>query len=150
MVAFQGQEPEWYFRQHVYGVRVGADGTVLDPEPILLVEHADNQHAYYAAVASDGANWLVIAQQWFGGQRTIRGRRVGPDGTVLDPQPVVMTQNNWLIYPDIAFADGIYLAVFQDTSQGRVWGQRFDTDLMAQGGQFLIGPGLNVSEAHAP
>ncbi|MGI9015068.1 MAG: hypothetical protein ACR2GY_12600 [Phycisphaerales bacterium] len=152
LVAFESDQPDWYFNQNVYAVRVAADGTVLDPDPILLMQEENGQGAYDPAVASDGQNWLVVSGQWFGdpSRPTVRGRRVAADGSTLEPQAFTVMQTTSLMFPDVAFADGVYLVVEAHRSQNDVWGQRFDVDVNPIGNLFFIGEGLGTSDASVP
>jgi hypothetical protein len=152
LVAFEGDRPDWYFDKNIYAVRVAADGTVLDPDPILLFEHTSGQGAYYPAVASDGENWLVICDQWFGSplMRTVRGRRIAPDGALLEAQPVNMIQSSALTQPDVAFADadaGVYLIAIKSASNDVIYTRRFNAALEPLDALTQLGPGWWTSQA---
>ncbi|MGK3990856.1 hypothetical protein WME99_47860 [Sorangium sp. So ce136] len=69
----------------VYGARVTADGTVLDPAGIQITrERADVMH-----VVHDGANFLVLwARKFEDSLNPVRGARVSPGGVVLDAAPI--------------------------------------------------------------
>lgn len=144
-VAFEGDRPDWYFDNNIYGVRVAADGTVLDPDPILLFAETNGQGAYDPAVSSDGENWLVICDQWFGSpsMRTVRGRRIAPDGSPLDAQPVSMIQSSTLAYPDVAFANGVYLVAAQSYSNNALSFHRFDMTLNPLGALTPLAQGVS-------
>ncbi len=153
LVAFEGDDPDWYFDNNVYGVRVSSNGTILDGQQVLLFSEADGQGAYLPAVASDGTSWVVTAEQWFGTptlQRTIRGRRMATNGILIDAAPVVISQNSALLTQDVAYANGVYLLVQQHNSQNQVWGTRFDNSLNLLGKQFQIGQGISTSDSGSP
>jgi hypothetical protein len=63
----------------IFGARIAADGTLLDPHPIVVNDAPDYQ--FVPAVTWNGSSYLVV----FGDQRGVRGARVAADGTVLDP-----------------------------------------------------------------
>ena len=73
--------------RHVYGVRVGSDGTVLPPAPFRLCSFESDQTL--PSVAWNGTNYVVA----FRDERNtatsgsdIYALRVAPDGTVVDPK----------------------------------------------------------------
>jgi len=135
LVVFTSERPDWYFFRDIVGVRVGADGTVLDPTPIPLRPETNNPSNDYAeapAVESDGQVWLAIWQdtRWQGntGYPTIAGKRVAADGTMLDPAPVVLYQNPHTsfgpILPHIAWATDEWLLVWEQAGYNDVMGRR--------------------------
>lgn len=72
---------------HIYGTRVSTGGTVLDPTGMAIVTAPGPQGE--PAIAFDGTNYLVVWSN--GGQAafpqspiTIYGKRVKPDGSLLD------------------------------------------------------------------
>lgn len=65
----------------IYATRVAADGTLLDPDGIVLFAGGGPQGQ--PAVAFDGENWMVVWVAW----PSIAGVRVAQDGTVLDATP---------------------------------------------------------------
>jgi hypothetical protein len=114
----------------VQAARVTADGTVLDPEGIL-VSLADG-YQRFPDVASDGTNYLVVWQN----QQTampfdVCGARVTTAGTVLDPDGIgIGVGEHDQALPTVAFADAEYFVVWQHGSEG-VWdinGARVSTD----------------------
>lgn len=149
LVAYESDQPDWYFNENIYAVRVSLDGVVLDEEPLLLMEEAFGQGAYQPDVASNGTDWLVIADQWYGDptERTVRARRVNGDGTLPESSAFTLMQSNSLFYADVAYANGVYLVVADRSSGGQVWGQRFDDDLNPIGGLFQIGAGNGTADA---
>lgn len=126
--------------EDVKAVRVGADGTVLDPEPILVYENRFTGRLLLWDVASDGANW-VVTWPGPGPLGTIEGTRVAPDGVILDPggRPLhqdAMPPTN----ADLAWAGDEYLMVWQQYFAGRptVMSQRLTANLDPLGAPFPI------------
>ncbi|MCC6909716.1 MAG: hypothetical protein IT430_17405 [Phycisphaerales bacterium] len=140
LVAFESEDPDWYFDDQVLAVRVSPTGEALDAEPIFLFGMEDNQGAYDPAVASDGQNWLVVCDQWVGGQRTVRARRVAPDGTVIDAQPRNIQQSSSLQYPVVDFAGGVYLLAANSYSQNQFYVRTFDPNLNPLTSLTSVGP----------
>ena len=75
----------------IYAARLAADGTLIDTTPILV-----SQEPYYQSrplVAWNGQTWLVVwaserADNYY--REDIVAARVAPDGTVLDPAPILV------------------------------------------------------------
>ncbi len=63
----------------IFGARIAADGTVIDPSPLVVNDRPGYQ--YVPAVTWNQSSYLVV----FGDQHGVRGARVDPDGTLLDP-----------------------------------------------------------------
>ena len=118
----------------IRAARVSPAGTVLDATPILVAS-VSGQNVEWPAVASDGANWLVVWRGWdmAAGIATLNGTRVSPTGNVLDGTGVVMRHDSWNSYPtnaDVTFAAAEYLLTWLEGSGGLdnhyvVRGQRF-------------------------
>ena len=143
LVAFEGQQPDWYFNEHVYAVRVSPTGDVLDRDPLLAIPYEDGQGAFDPYVTSDGHDWLVIAYQALNGQRVVRARRIAPDGSFIDPQPVNLHVSSSLHKPVIDHAQGVYLMAASSLSDGQVHFRLFLTDLTPLSGLQTLGPGLS-------
>lgn len=76
----------------VYAARIAADGSLLDPEPLVISNAGHNQTR--PAVAWNGSHWLVVyARQRpaeFSLHRDLVAVRVSAAGGVVDPQPIVI------------------------------------------------------------
>ncbi len=129
----------------VRGARVGPDGAVLDPDGFDV--SADTLYELQPAVATDGTNWLVT---WIdvtrSGWATIHAARVGPGGTVLDPNGVRVSPDS--ARPDepaVTFDGTNFLVVWQDERAGvpnrnDIWAARVNS-----AGQVLDPDGVMVS-----
>jgi hypothetical protein len=110
----------------VLAVRVDANGTVLDPQPLVLFSGTFFGHS----ATSDGQDWLVIAKPTSGGgrARTVSTSAVNPLGP--DVQVTAWgTQTG-----DAAFAQGAYLITSGELGPSGTFdivGQRFDSNLNA-------------------
>ena len=139
LVVFESQDPDWYFDEIVMGVRVAADGTILDPQPTLIFAQEGNQGVTGPAVASDGNQWVAIADQFVSTTVATVARRIGADGDMVDPQPVIL-QHTDLQFSDIAYADGVYLIAGKNRLSGQISAHRVDPELHSLGGLLTVGP----------
>jgi hypothetical protein len=138
LVAFESQDPTpGYYQTNIRGVRVDADGTVLDAEPILLVD--DNQ---YCAVAGQAGEWLVTWPKYntSGVGQSVMGRRLGNDGAFADAAPVALVTNTWwLVAANTTLtANDEYLVVTTDWSTNAVKARRVGLNGLPIGNAFTI------------
>jgi hypothetical protein len=105
-------------RFHIFGARVTPGGSVLDPSGITITTAPGFQYA--PAVASDGANTLVVWQDTRSGSDwDIIGTRVSPQGEVLDPAGVALSQEvNNQRFPATVFDGTNFLVVWEDNRYG--------------------------------
>jgi len=123
LVVWQGHQGSSY---SIYGARVTQGGTVLDSAGILISGALDDQ--LYVSVAFDGTNYFAVWEDWRSGNYSdIRGARVTPQGSVLDPNAFVIssvaTRHGT---PSVTFGDSNYLVVWQDNRSGpfNIYGAR--------------------------
>ncbi|MBN1208055.1 MAG: tandem-95 repeat protein, partial [Myxococcaceae bacterium] len=114
----------------IYGVRVSASGTVLDPSGLAISTATGHQRN--PALAYDGTNYLVVWEDTRSSPTSdIYGARVSPSGTVLDLDGVgFCLRFNSQEQPAIAFDGTNYLVVWADsgTSAPRdIYGTRIST-----------------------
>ena len=129
----------------VYGARVTTDGAVLDTSGLIISQSARDQ--FNPGVGFDGTNFLVVWEDDRGGYTDIYGTRVTPDGTVLDPDGIIISQApNWQFDPVIAFDGANFLVVWQDYRNGDdnpdIYGAR-----VTPGGAVLDPDGTAISNA---
>jgi len=113
----------------IYGSRVGADGTVLDPAGLLVCGNSADQ--INAAVTYDGAVWLAVWNDLRTGVWNVYASRIDSTGTVLDPGGFgVCTFRSQQFNPAVAFADSIYLVAWHDSRNGPkdIYGARVRDD----------------------
>jgi N-acetylneuraminic acid mutarotase/phosphoribosylformylglycinamidine (FGAM) synthase PurS component len=99
----------------IYGTRVSAGGSVLDPSGIAISTAAQDQ--FSPAIAFDGTNYLVVWADTRRGNGTpnIYGARVSVGGSVLDTAGIVISPVPGDMYgPAIAFDGTNYLVVWED------------------------------------
>ncbi len=108
----------WY---DVYGTRVTPAGTLLDSAGILISQAVYDQLA--PDVSFDGANFLVVwedirnAITW-----DIYGARVTPEGTVLDPSGIAISQAEGdQGSPAVGFDGANFVVAWEDFGNGVDW-----------------------------
>jgi hypothetical protein len=113
LVAWQDERYSQYFGD-IFGTRVSRTGTVLDPGGIEIARDSNAQ--WMPAVASDGSGFVVVwedrrtVDQW-----DVYGARVTAEGTVLDPDGVLLCEADGdQRYPDVTFGGTDYFAVWQN------------------------------------
>jgi hypothetical protein len=99
----------------VYGARVTPQGTVLDSQGLAISRAAGDQGR--PAVASDGANSLVVWYDLSSGSRGIHGARVDQAGTVLDSLGITISAG-WQSSPAVAFDGANSLVAWEDDRGG--------------------------------
>ncbi|UCG92775.1 MAG: hypothetical protein JSV97_03440, partial [candidate division WOR-3 bacterium] len=102
----------------VYGTRVSPAGTVLDPDGIVIATANGIQGD--PNVVFDGTNYFVVWDD----NRTdpladIYGARVSPDGIVLDPDGIMISDApNTQMCPAVSFDGTNYLVAWDDLRSG--------------------------------
>jgi hypothetical protein len=111
----------------IYGAGVGGDGTVAQPDGILISISANGQTA--PAVAWNGTHFLVVWVDARPGNRGIYGARVDGAGTVLDPAGILITTEQFFqTSPAVAWNGTNFLVVWAGFGGGEsdIYGARVD------------------------
>lgn len=96
----------------IYGTRVLADGTPLDPDGIAIATAAGDQVTPEVAYGQSG--YLVVWKDDRAGKNAIYAARVSEAGEVLDPGGLaVATRGGSTQLPDVASAGGDFLVVWE-------------------------------------
>jgi hypothetical protein len=138
----------WEGRRHdggydVYGARVTPEGNVLDSTGIVITQVADSECS--PALAFDGVNFLVVWQdERIGTNCDICGRRVSPQGVVLDSEDITISQAAYdQCSPALGFDGTNFLVAWQDKRNG-IYDQLYCTRVTPQG-TVLDSAGIHVS-----
>jgi hypothetical protein len=130
----------------IYGARVTAGGSVLDPDGIpIATESGDDVQP---AVSHDGTNWLVL---WTAD--VISGRRLSAEGVALDTTPIAISGAVHFPSPydggvaaDVAHNGTNWLVVWHDFPRQGYAGELFAARLSAAG-TVLDPSGIEISAA---
>ena len=121
------------------------DGEFLVDTSITYVHAPDDQMR--SAVAYDGVNFLVVWYEGRGSERGVYGTRVTPQGTLLDPAGVVISEARCDDYdpdPAVAFGGSEFLVVWTEDQDERIHGARVSPQ-----GVVLDSAGIAISQVAA-
>ena len=94
-------------RNDVRAARVSLDGQVLDPDGIVLTAQepfgGNRPH-----IAFDGTNYLVVYENCY----CMRGVRVTPEGTILDPGGFSIASGDFPLRSGVSFGAGEYFVTW--------------------------------------
>lgn len=142
LVVWKSQAPlASQYSSALVGVRVSPQGAVLDATPIVILPYSFSEIGT-TALASDGSNWVALAQGTSGGASNVRAARVSAAGALLDATPVELLPAGQLMNVELAYAQGSFLLVWSryNGSSDDVVGRRFSSALAWQDAQpFTIG-----------
>lgn len=123
-----------YPNYSTWGARVAGDGTVLDPSGIAISGDTGYGNSP-PAVASNGANWLVVWSDERSGNADIYGARIAPDGTVLDASGLAISSaTGTQSWPAVATYGDDYLVVWEDGRDGTGFKDIYGARVAADGG----------------
>jgi len=101
------------YNSDIYGARVSGAGAALDPAGFLICTNTGSQ--FRPAVASDGANYLVVWQDYDLAGNDIRGARVSAAGMVMDTNGFVICHApNTQASPAVAGGETGFLVAWED------------------------------------
>ncbi len=127
------------FSSDIYGSRVTASGSVLDPNGIPICTDSSNQGT--ASIGFDGSNYFVVWMDERSGYYHIYGARVTKSGIVLDPNGILISPNTGSqYYPSIGFDGTNFFVVWRDSAD--IYGTRVDTS-----GHVIDSTGIAISTA---
>jgi MYXO-CTERM domain-containing protein len=124
----------------IYGVRLSATGTVLDPTGIAISTAVGQQ--VQPALAWDGTSFFVVWGDQRGAHANIYGARVSSSGTVLDPTgiPIDTTPAAQRV-ASVAWNGSHHLVIWEDRRDGvpRIYATRVrDTGAVVDAPAFAI------------
>jgi hypothetical protein len=128
----------------VYGARITPQGDNLDSLGILIApQPSDPDYSLNPVVAFDGTNYLVVWEDWLGGNSDVMGKRVSTAGTIIGSDIPICTTSTWWRMPDVIFGGGNYLTVWMKNGDD-IYGARVSSDgtvLDPEGFLIREGPG---------
>lgn len=124
----------------LYGARVAAGGTVLDPGGVQVTQASPGVDPLLRmpSIAFDGTNHLVA---WRTKSSEVRVTRMSTDGVNLDDPSGTVVGHGY--YPYVSYGDGNYLVAWHDgTGYCRCWimGAIVSTDGTLAAGPFQVAP----------
>ena len=100
----------WVISVNIYAARVTSGLTLLDPAPLLVATAGPPDFLSFSppSVASNGSDWIVVADFW---QSDVLARRVRSNGTVEGNGPVRIAEGN---QPVIAWDGDRYVVAWKE------------------------------------
>lgn len=147
LVLYQSQDPVGgYYETQIRAVRVSPEGVLLDPTPILLPPTQFTPSTIGLTVAGQNGQWLVTRCVYHndGYGTFLAGQRIGGNGALLDPTPIVL--NDWVYgQTKTIVSTGEYLVVGPDWyDSGAIKARRVGLNGQPIGASFNV-PGLNIA-----
>ncbi|MFY0521906.1 hypothetical protein ACN28I_01400 [Archangium gephyra] len=137
----------WHDHSHInspniYGARVSSTGSVLDASNISISRSSNGQ--YTPSVAHDGTNFLVVWQDFRGGNSAIYGARVDETGTVVhDTSGIPIATGGNKYRPVVTHGGTDFLVVWYEYHDNAdIYGARVSSD-----GTVLDTSGIPISTA---
>ncbi len=107
---------------NIFGTPLAADGSVAEPDGVLISSKLNPNSQYFPAVAFDGTNYLVVWDDTYEGPLEIFAARVDSLGNVLDVNSIpVSTAPGDQAEPTVAFDGTNYFVVWEDLRSATEW-----------------------------
>jgi hypothetical protein len=137
------------YGREVVAQRFGTNGQPVDPQPLVINTHTqDQQLGYNCGITHDAAgNWLVVFGGWDGVDNALFGKRVGAGGTLLDAAPRAL-MSGASASDDVFFVNGQYGIVATPNYTPTFW-RRFDANLNFLGETVLTRGGHIASNGNS-
>lgn len=149
LVVYSSQDPVGgYFAYRIRAVRVSAEASVLDADPIAFPPTQFEPDDIGLQVAGQNGEWLVTRCIYHddGYGTYLAGQRIDGNGVLLDAAPIML--NDWVYGQTRALtANGEYLVVGPDWNQSAALkARRIGPDLQPIGASFNV-PSLNIASS---
>ncbi len=101
------------YTSDIYAARVTGGGVLIDTNGIAVCTRTNSQH--HPAIAANGANYLVIWEEYDVAGNDIAGARVSADGLLLDTNALVISHaGNAQVNPVLTSVGSDYLVLWED------------------------------------
>jgi hypothetical protein len=146
LVTLISQEPTaGYYEDRLQAVRVSASGQTLDAEPITMPNDPFGTYGIGLNVSGRDGSWMITRSIYHsdGYGTFLSGQRIGSDGTILDPTPLVLI--DWSYGPSTILADdtGYLVAGYDWNGSDITKVRRFNAAGQPLGPEFTA-PGLKI------
>jgi MYXO-CTERM domain-containing protein len=129
--------------QYPYGTRIASDGSIVDPDPILLL--SGNNAQVQPAIERSDDGWLLLWSDSRNLANDVLGSRFDGTGTLVDEEPQTVSEAERLqIAPALTFDGSQFVAAWSDARAATrdIFAGRIATD-----GSRLDDDGFNVTSA---
>jgi hypothetical protein len=142
----QEPSPTGYFEDRLQAVRVAASGQTLDAQPITMPNDPFGTFGIGLNVAGRDGSWMITRSIYHndGYGTFLSGQRIGSDGTILDPTPIMLI--DWSYGPSTILTDdtGYLVAGYDWTGNDITRARRFNAAGQPLGPEFTA-PGLKIA-----
>ena len=140
LVAWENVVPTQFSQSMaLLGVRVAADGSVLDDPPITIRGFTSSSSLEYA-LAGDPLGWVVVVQGSNASEAGVEGHRIAPDGTVT-PGGSGNLLSSTSLWTHMDLESNGQILLLAASSGGIVKGRRLSSALAPLGGELSIAGG---------
>ncbi|MCY2959872.1 MAG: hypothetical protein NTY35_06865 [Planctomycetota bacterium] len=142
LVVWESQDPAFsYYGDYLRGARVSSAGVVLDPQSILIRTSTSSSSIW--SMCANGAEWVVAAEGTSAGDNDLVGIRVGANGMLLTPTPVVLQPAEYFLHFGIRVVAAQGQVLLSWSGASNPVARRFGASLAPIGSVFDI-PGSNL------